>query len=76
MERIMKILNEIGMDVDFEKSNDFIEEGLLDSLDIMVLVEKLEDEFDVEVMGSDIIPENFSNVDKMKRLVIKLGGNI
>jgi acyl carrier protein len=76
MERIKKILNKIEVDADFKNSKNFIEDGLLDSLDIMTLVEALEDTFDIEVKGIDIVPENFVNVGTMVALVKKYGGTI
>lgn len=76
MVKIMEILKNIEVDADFENSKDFVSDRLLDSLDIMTLVEELETEFDIEVLGSDIIPENFSTVDSIKELVRKSGGNM
>ncbi len=76
MEQILKILKNIEVDADFENSENFIGDSLLDSLDIMTLVEDLEVAFDIEIMGSDIIPENFSTIEKIQQLVEKRGGNI
>jgi acyl carrier protein len=42
----------------------------------MTLVEALEDTFDIEVKGIDIVPENFVNVGTMVALVKKYGGTI
>ena len=64
MERLKNILDEI-LDVEYENCADFIEAGLLDSLQVMELVDALEDEFDIEISGRDIVPENFMNLEKI-----------
>ncbi len=76
MERISRILNEVMQSDAFLTCDDYIEAGLLDSLQVMELVEALEDEFDIEFSGRDIIPENFSNIKAIAELVEKSGGNI
>lgn len=68
-ESILEALKRVNEDVDFESSEDFIEDGLLDSFDIVTLVEELEDEFSIEISGTDIVPENFVNLDAIAELV-------
>ena len=68
---ILEILMNLKDDADFENSEDFIEEGLLDSFDLVNLVAELEDAFDIEIKGSDIIPENFVSIEKITELVEK-----
>ena len=70
-ESILEALKRVNEDVDFESSEDFVEDGLLDSFDIVTLVEELEDEFGVEISGTDIVPENFVNVDSIEALILK-----
>lgn len=70
-EAILEILLSIREDADFEKSADFIEDGLLDSFEIVDLVSGLEDRFQIEIRGTDIIPDNFINFDRIAALVEK-----
>ena len=58
---------------DFKKSTNFIEEGLLDSFDIVSLVTSLDEEFGISIDGIEILPENFSSVDGIFQLLIKNG---
>lgn len=67
----MELLKQIKSDVDFETSQDFIEDGLLDSFEIVDLVSGLEDEFSIEISGRDIIPENFINLETIATLIEK-----
>lgn len=68
---ILEILKELKEDVDFESSKDFIEDGLLDSFEIVELVSALEDAFEIEISGRDIVPENFVSVEAIEEMVDK-----
>lgn len=76
METILGILQEIREDADFEGSADFVADQLLDSFDFMTLVDALEDTFEIEIDGRDIIPENFISLKTIADLVEKSGGTL
>jgi len=71
-ERVLSILGEIGIAEEFEDSEDFLGDGLLDSFGVIALVGALEEEFKIEIDGEDIILENFNNVEAIVKLVNKL----
>ena len=71
--KINSLLSEIRPEFDFEKSSNFIEEGLLDSFDILSLVVSLDEEFSISISGTDIIPENFSSTESIVSLLTKNG---
>ena len=74
-DRIIAILTEIRPEFDFsEEGLDFIEEGMLDSFDIVSLVDSLDTEFGIKINGVDIVPENFSTIEGIMQLVSKNGG--
>ena len=62
--KILKILKDIRPEFNFKNNNDYFKSGLLDSLDIVILVENLEKEFQIKIAGEEIIPKNFSNLKK------------
>ena len=72
MEDILKILNEFRPDIDFQSSERLIDDGLLDSLDIVNIVAELDSEFDIEIPVEEITPENFNSVSAINRLVDRL----
>ncbi len=76
MKKITDILQEIRPDFDFSESDNFIEDKILDSFDVVSLVSELEDAFGITIDGLDIIPENFINVGKIEQLVVKSGGKL
>ncbi len=71
-EEIMEILTELRPDVEFEKEKKLIDDGILDSFDIVSLVGELNDAFDVSINVQDLLPENFNRVDAMVELIENL----
>lgn len=69
--KILNILSGLRPEFDFSKSSDFIEDGMLDSFDVVSLVTELEESFGILIDGEDIIPENFSSVSAIEKLINK-----
>lgn len=72
-QRIVEILKEIRPEFEFEGVENFFEEGMLDSFDLMTLVSTLQAEYNVKIAGEEILPENFANVDAIAALLVKSG---
>ena len=72
MEKVMEILKELRPDVDFENCTTLIDDGILDSFDIVSLIGELTDAFDVEISFDDIVPENFNSAESIYALIQKL----
>ena len=71
MQEILEILEDIHPEHDFLASKDFIEEGLLDSFDIVNIVSELEKKYGFIINGEDVTPENFMNIESLKVFVKK-----
>lgn len=68
---ILKMLQELQPTSDFENSENFIEDGLLDSFDIVQLVSDIETEFNVVISALEILPENFYSINSICNLINK-----
>ena len=73
-EQIIEILTEICPGVDFEQETSLIDDGLIDSLDIVAVVTDLMDTFDVQLGVDDLTPENFNSVDAISQLIERAQG--
>lgn len=69
MEKLLEILREIHPDVDFEEEKHLIDDGILDSLDIVSLIAEISDEFDVAIAAKDMIPANFNSAEALYALI-------
>ena len=71
-DQIIDILSEIVDDVDFDTCTTLIDDGILSSLDIIQLIGALNDEFDISIPATEIVPANFNSVDAMTAIVERL----
>ncbi len=74
MEKFLEMLKELRPNIDFENSENLIEDGSLDSLDVVEIIEAMESKMGIKLDGDDIDPDNFITVDKMWELVQKYKG--
>ena len=72
MEKLLEILEDIQPDADYETCTTLIDDGILDSFDILSIVAELEDTFGVQVTPAEIIPENFNSAQALWNMVQKL----
>ena len=72
MEKLLEILSSLHPDVDFENTEDLIDDGILDSLDIVTLVTEINDAFDVAIPAEEVVPENFNSAKALMELITRL----
>ena len=72
MEKLLAILTSLHPDVDFATTTDLVDEGILDSLDIVTLVTEIDAEFDVTIPAEEIVPENFNSAEALMALIDRL----
>jgi acyl carrier protein len=72
MDELLKILKELHGDVDFTREEGLVDNGILDSLDIVTLVTEINDKFGVSIPAEEILPENFNSAKAIMNLITKL----
>lgn len=72
MDTILEMLKELHEDVDFETCDTLVDDGILDSFDIVTLIAQISDEYDVQITANLITPENFNSADAIWALVSEL----
>lgn len=72
MEELLEILRELHDDVDYETEEHLIDDGILDSLDIVTLIAEINDRMGVTITARDIAPENFNSLAAMTALIQRL----
>ena len=65
MDKLIEILSEICPNVDFRKEKALVDDGLIDSFEIVSIVAEIMDHFEVELDVDDLMPENFNSVEAM-----------
>lgn len=72
MEELLHILNDLHPDVDFQKEEHLIDDGILDSFDIVSLIAEISEEYDVTISAEHIVPSNFNSAKALYALIEKL----
>lgn len=72
MEELLKLLKGIRPDVDFENETELIDEGILDSMDVVSIISEIDDVFGVQIRITELDPDNFNSVEAIWSLVNKL----
>jgi len=70
---VIDILKDLRPEFDFTEDVNFIEQGMLDSFDVVNLVTALDEHFKISIDGMDVLPENFATVDNIVNLLVKNG---
>ena len=55
--------------MDFTQETALVDDGFLESLDLVTIVSEIMATFDIELNVDDLLPENFNSVPAMLRLI-------
>lgn len=72
MERLIKILKDINPDVDYPRCTTLVDDEIFTSFELVNVVTQVCEEFAIQILPEQIIPENFNSADSMYRLIQKL----
>jgi acyl carrier protein len=72
MEELINILEDLHPDIDFNMCNTLIDDGIIDSFDIVSIIAEVNDTFDVVIPAEEIVPENFNSAQALYELIERL----
>ncbi len=72
MNELFEILKEAKPEVDFSTEKALIDNAVFDSFDVVQLVMKLNEEFDIEIGAEEITPENFNSAEAIWAMIQRL----
>lgn len=75
MDELLELLEDIKPTVNFRTCTGLIDDGYLDSFDILSIVSELNDAFGIEISPVDIVPENFNSAQALWNMVERLKDN-
>jgi len=76
MKRIIKVLDYLRPGVQWESAAAIVDDGLLDSFDMISLVAELDNEFGVRIGLEHLEPDNFNSVGAIAALLERLGAKL
>lgn len=69
---VQKILEEVKQEPIENDSGHLLNDGIIDSFDVINIVQALEDEFDIIISAKFVIPENFKDIDSICEFVAQI----
>jgi len=72
MERLIELLEEIKEDIDYANETHLIDDELLDSFDILQIISALDEEYEISIPASMIVPDNFNSAEALWNMVQEL----
>lgn len=72
MEKLFDILEGIRPDVDFKTEQKLMDDGILDSFDIVSIISELNDEYEIAIRVNELSPENFNSAEAIMSMVKRL----
>ncbi len=72
MNDLIKILESVKPGYDYNKETSLIDDEILTSFDIVSIVAKINDVFDIEFPVNEMIPENFNSAKNLYEVIKKL----
>lgn len=72
MEELLEILKGVRADVDFENETELIDDGILDSFDVVAIISEIDDKYGVQIRINELDPENFNSAEAIWSLIQRL----
>jgi D-alanine--poly(phosphoribitol) ligase subunit 2 len=72
MNKLIEILEGIRPDVDFAIEAELMDDGILDSFDIVSIISELNDEYEIAIRVNELKPENFNSAALILKMVERL----
>ena len=72
MDELLQILDEIHGGVDDENCTTLVDDGILDSFDIISIITEVSSAFDVQIPANEIVPDNFNSAAALWKLIERL----
>lgn len=72
MEELVEILTDLHPEIDVLNCTTLIDDGILDSFDIITLISEISDRMDVVIPAEEIVPEHFNSVEMLWEFIQSL----
>ncbi len=72
MNELLEILEKVRPDVDFNAENELITGGILDSFDIITIVNELNEAYSIDISITELTPDNFNSAESIQKLIERL----
>jgi acyl carrier protein len=72
-QQVVDTLRALHPEHDFTRDQRLLDEGIIDSFDVTIVVADLDQKFGISIDGADIVPEHFATIAAIVELLMKYG---
>lgn len=69
MDKLLALLKKVKPNVDFENNDALVDDGIIDSLDVISIIAEVSEQYGIVIPNDEIIPDNFNSVEALKELI-------
>lgn len=69
MDKVLEMLKKVRPDIDFTNENALIDDGLLDSVDVLSIVAQLKEVFGIKLSIAELDPDDFNSATTIMKLI-------
>ena len=71
-QEVVDMLKDIEEDIDYDNVDDLVDGKHFDSFDIIATINAVNEEFDITIPASEIVPQNFNSARALHALIVRL----
>ncbi len=72
MEELLEVLKRALPRVDWTTSRPLVDDGIIDSMDVVSVISEITDAYDIEIPSEEMEPENFNSVAAIYEMIKRL----
>ena len=72
MEELLEVLKRAVPKADWEAEGDLVDDGIIDSIDIVSAIAEIMDFYDIEIPSEEMEPENFNSLEAIYELIQRM----
>lgn len=72
MEELLQVLKRALPKVDWNTDALLVDDGIIDSMDVVSVISEITDEYDIEIPSEEMEPENFNSVKAIYEMIQRL----
>lgn len=72
MEELLNVLKKAVPKANWEAEGDLVDDGIIDSIDIVSAIAEIMDFYDIEIPSEEMEPENFNSVQAIYELIKRM----
>ncbi len=72
MDELMEVLRRALPKVNWETDQALVDDGIIDSMDVVSVISEITDEYDIEIPSEEMEPENFNSVQAIYEMIQRL----